>query len=79
MHYKSCWDYVNINILSIMRYTPYQIIGNIVLTFPVGILLAFVMNYTWKQRIIVSTIFFGHDRSDSIMFNNIIEINRCRF
>lgn len=57
VHYKSCWDYVNINILSIMRYTPYQIIGNIVLTFPVGILLAFVMNYTWKQRIIVSTIF----------------------
>ena len=35
---------MNLDVTSLFGYTPYQIIGNLALTFPLGILLAFVMD-----------------------------------
>lgn len=43
-YYTSLADHVNLDVTSLFGYTLYQIIGNLALTFPLGILLAFVMD-----------------------------------
>lgn len=43
-YYTSLADHVNLDVTSLFGYTLYQIIGNLALTFPMGILLAFVMD-----------------------------------
>lgn len=50
-HYTRITDYMNWNIMQLMEYTPYQIVGNILLTFPIGILLPFIVNKKNKGRL----------------------------
>lgn len=56
-YYTSFADHVNLDVTSLFGYTPYQIIGNLALTFPMGILLAFVMDCRNSVRIGCSVLF----------------------
>ena len=49
-------DFVNLNVLKMSSYTFYQIIGNILLMFPFGVLLAFITNFNYRERIFWSMI-----------------------
>ena len=49
-------DFVNLNVLKMSSYTFYQIIGNILLMFPFGVLLAFITNFNYRERIFWSII-----------------------
>lgn len=55
-YYVSIRNYINLDLTSLFRYTPYQIIGNLLLTFPMGILMAFVINCNNSVRIGVSVL-----------------------
>lgn len=55
-YYVSIKNYINLDLTSLFRYTPYQIIGNLLLTFPMGILMAFVINCNNSVRIGVSVL-----------------------
>lgn len=55
-HYTTLADYINLDISLLFRYTPYQIVGNLLLTFPLGFILPFVQNYDFKGRIICSVL-----------------------
>ena len=47
-------DFVNLNVLKMSSYTFYQIIGNILLMLPLGILLAFITDFNFRERIFLS-------------------------
>ena len=49
-------DFVNLNVLKMFSYTFYQIIGNILLMFPFGVLLTFITNFNYRERIFWSII-----------------------
>lgn len=51
-HYTALVNYINMDIALLFSYSAYQIIGNVLLTFPLGILLAFITNYNVKERIV---------------------------
>jgi len=55
-YYVSIRNYINLDLTSLFHYTPYQIIGNLLLTFPMGILMAFVINCNNSVRIGVSVL-----------------------
>ncbi len=55
-YYVSIKNYINLDLTSLFRYTPYQIIGNLLLTFPMGILMAFVINCNNSVRIGISVL-----------------------
>ena len=57
VYYTSFADHVNLDVTSLFGYTPYQIIGNLALTFPMGILLAVVMDCRNSVRIGCSVLF----------------------
>ena len=50
-YYVTLSNYINLDITSLFQYTPYQIIGNLLLTFPMGILLAFVVDCNNSVRL----------------------------
>ena len=58
VYYTSFADHVNLDVTSLFGYTPYQIIGNLALTFPMGILLAVVMDCRNSVRIGCSVLFY---------------------
>lgn len=68
-HYVTLTNYINLNPTGLFHYTPYQIIGNLLLTFPVGILMAFVVDCKNGVRIACSVLF-----SASIEFIQLIMI-----
>lgn len=55
--YVSLMDHINLDLTSLFCDTPYQIIGNLLLTFPVGILMAFVVDCSNSVRVGVSVLF----------------------
>ncbi len=57
VYYTSFADHVNLDVTSLFGYTPYQIIGNLALTFPMGILLAVVIDCRNSVRIGCSVLF----------------------
>ena len=57
VYYTSFADHVNLDVTSLFGYTPYQIIGNLALTFPMGIFLAVVMDCRNSVRIGCSVLF----------------------
>lgn len=56
-YYVTLTNYINLDITRLFQYTPYQIIGNLLLTFPVGILMAFVIDCKNSVRIGISVLF----------------------
>lgn len=50
-HYTRLIDYINWDVTQLLEYKPYQIVGNILLTFPIGVLLPFVINGKSKMRL----------------------------
>jgi len=68
-YYTALTNYVNLDLTSIFHYTRYQIIGNLLLTFPAGILMAFVVDCRNGVRIGCSVLF-----SASVEFIQLIMI-----
>lgn len=68
-YYITLTNYINLNPTSLFHYTPYQIIGNLLLTFPVGILMAFVVDCRNSVRVGCSVLF-----SASVEFIQLIMI-----
>lgn len=56
-HYTEITAYMNFNVSTLFHYGVYQIAGNLLLTFPIGFFLPFVINCRQKTRIIYSIIF----------------------
>lgn len=56
-YYVTLANYINLDITSLLQYTPYQIIGNLLLTFPMGILMAFIIDCNNSVRIGISVLF----------------------
>lgn len=56
-HYVTFLDFINMDVTILPQYTPYQIIGNVLLTLPVGILLPFVIDCRAGARIGYSVLF----------------------
>lgn len=56
-HYTGITKYMNFNISTLFHYSMYQIVGNLLLTFPIGFFLPFVINCKQKTRIIYSILF----------------------
>ena len=56
-YYVTLSNYINLDITSLFQYTPYQIIGNLLLAFPMGILLAFVVDCNNSVRLGISVVF----------------------
>ena len=55
--YVTLSNYINLDITNLFQYTPYQIIGNLLLTFPLGILMAFIIDSNNSVRIGISVLF----------------------
>lgn len=56
-HYTGIIKYMNFSISTLFHYNLYQIAGNLLLTFPIGFFLPFVINCRQKARIIYSILF----------------------
>lgn len=56
-YYVTLSNYINLDITNLFQYTPYQIIGNLLLTFPLGILMAFIIDSNNSVRIGISVLF----------------------
>ncbi|MDE7224423.1 MAG: VanZ family protein [Acetatifactor sp.] len=54
--YVSLEKYVNLDISLLFSYTPYQIIGNFLMMFPLGILLVFIINGKIQFQILLSVL-----------------------
>lgn len=55
--YVSLSKYINLDVSTLFAYTPYQIAGNFLMTFPMGILLTFIINARSRTRILCSVLF----------------------
>lgn len=55
--YVSLSKYINLDVSTLFAYTPYQIVGNFLMTFPMGILLTFIINARARTRILCSVLF----------------------
>lgn len=55
--YVSLSKNINLDVSTLFAYTPYQIIGNFLMTFPMGILLTFIINARARTRILCSVLF----------------------
>lgn len=55
--YVSLSKNINLDVSTLFAYTSYQIIGNFLMTFPMGILLTFIINARARTRILCSVLF----------------------